>query len=372
MGPPNIGNGRRRALRIAMLAPPWFEIPPRAYGGIEWVVHWLVEGLMERGHDIFLVAAGDYSGSARFVQSYRAPPSARVGQTMPELVNAAAAAHGLTDLDLDIVHDHSLAGPLLSFGRSIPTIVTAHGSVSGEYWRYYSHLRESISLVAISDAQRRSAPTLPWAARVHNAVPVNEYPFREEKDDYALFLGRIGPEKGAHLAVEAARRAGIRLVIAAKCTQPEERAYFEEHVSPRLGPDDEWRGEVDTRTKKDLLSRARCLLFPVQWEEPFGMVMVEAMACGTPVVALKHGSVSEVVKHGATGYICDDPAQLSAAIGACDDIDPSACRTWVAQQFDTATMVSGYERVYRLAIADRSTAPPGSHSSVFPLVRLEP
>lgn len=274
------------------------------------------------------------------------------------MVHAAAAARAIEGLDLDVVHDHTLAGPLVALGRSIPTVVSAHGPVAGELGDYYSHLGDSVSLVAISNAQRRSAPDLPWTATVYNSIPVREYPFREDKDDYILFLGRMSPDKGAHLAIDAARQAKIRLVIAGKCIEPTEHAYFEKQVAPRLGPDIEWIGEADTQTKKELLSHARCLLFPIQWEEPFGIVMVEAMACGTPVVALAHGSVAEVVKHGVTGYICDDPSQLAAAIARSDAIDPAACRTWVAGKFDVATMVSGYEMVDENAIAGRAITGP--------------
>jgi glycosyltransferase involved in cell wall biosynthesis len=353
-----LDNDLRRPLRIGMVTPPWFEIPPRAYGGIEWMAYWLVEGLLKRGHDVVLVAAGNNRTNARFVQTYRLPPSARLGDPMPEMVHAAAGARALEALDLDVVHDHTLAGPLVALGRSIPTVVSAHGPVGGELGDYYSHLGESVSLVAISNAQRRSAPHLPWAATVYNSIPVREYPFREDKDDYILFLGRMSPDKGAHLAIDAARQAKTHLIIAGKCTEPTEHAYFKERVAPRLGPDIEWVGEADTGTKKDLLSHARCLLFPIQWEEPFGIVMVEAMACGTPVVALPHGSVAEVVKHGVTGYICDDPSQLAAAIARSEAIDPAACRTWVAGKFDVASMVSGYEMVYENAIAGRSIAGP--------------
>lgn len=334
-----------------MVTPPWFEIPPRAYGGIEWMAYWLTEGLVQRGHDVVLVAAGNNRTGARFVQTYRDPPSLRLGEALPEVVQAAAAARALEDLDLDVVHDHTLAGPLMARSRSIPTVVTAHGSVSGELADYYSHLANSVSLVAISYAQQRSAPDLPWVTTVYNAIPVRDYPFVDRKEDYAVFLGRMSPEKGVHLAIDAAREAGIHLVVAGKCIEPRERVYFAEHVKPRLGPSVDWIGEADTHTKKDLLAHARCLLFPIQWEEPFGIVMVEAMACGTPVVALGFGSVSEVVKHGITGYICDGLDELVSGIPRCDALDPAACRAWVAGKFDVPTMVSRYEGVYRRAIA---------------------
>jgi glycosyltransferase involved in cell wall biosynthesis len=217
-----------------------------------------------------------------------------------------------------------------------------------------------VQLIAISDAQRRTAPDLDWCATVYNAIDAAGFPFREDKEDWVLFLGRCTPDKGMHLAIDAARAAGRKIVLAAKCTEPAETAYFETEIKPRLGPDAEWLGEVGGEQKKDLLSRARCLLFPIQWEEPFGMVMIEAMACGTPVVALRRGSVPEVVTCGVTGMVCNDPAELADAINAVGTIDPAACRNDVLTRFHPEAMAAGYEKAYQraLAVADRRRALP--------------
>jgi glycosyltransferase involved in cell wall biosynthesis len=203
-----------------------------------------------------------------------------------------------------------------------------------------------VRLVAISHAQVRAAPEITWAGVVHNALPVDDYPFRADKDGFVLSLGRLDPSKGAHLAVDAARAAGRRLVLAGKCTEPPERRYFDEAVRPRLGPDVEWLGEVDNATKLELLARASCLLFPLQWEEPFGMVMIEAMACGTPVVALRRGAVPEVVAHGSGGLVCDRADELPAAIEQVGSIDPAACRRLAHERFDVGVMAAGYESLY--------------------------
>ena len=201
-------------------------------------------------------------------------------------------------------------------------------------------------LVAISDRQRELAPDLNWVGRVHNALRVEQWPFQPDKGDYALFLGRMAPYKGAHLAVQAAHEAGIPLVLAAKCNEPPEKAYFDEWVRPLLSDSDHVFGEVDAVSKRQLFAGARCLLFPIQWEEPFGIVMIEAMACGTPVVALRGGAVAEVVLDGVTGLICERPADLPAAIERARSLDPHACRRHVAANFDVGQLGSGYEQVY--------------------------
>jgi glycosyltransferase involved in cell wall biosynthesis len=334
-------------MRIGIVAPVWFEVPPSAYGGIEWLCAWLAEGLTDRGHEVTLIGAGRSRTRAHFLQTFAEPPSQRLGESMPEVLHAAAADDYLRRVTPDLVHDHTLSGPLQARGRTIPTIVTAHGPVSGELGSYYRKLGDSTSLVSISNSQRAEAPDLNWCATVHNAIPVDEYPFRTEKEDFLLFLGRMSPDKGAHLAIDAARAVGRPLVIAGKCNEPAERAYFDLQIRPRLGEDVEWIGQADAGRKKDLMSRAHCFLFPIRWAEPFGIVMVEAMACGTPVVALRGGAVSEVVEDGITGYVCDRVSDLSALIEKAKQIDPYACRNRAMNQFDVGKMVEGYERVFQ-------------------------
>ncbi len=334
-------------LRIGMVAPPWYELPPSGYGGIEAMVYWLVQGLVERGHDLTVISAGEDRTSARSHSTYSDAPSARLGQALPEVLHAAIANHHLTGVDLDVVHDHSLAGPLTSGDREAPSLVTAHGPVEDELGTYYRSLPAGTSMVAISEYQRELAPDLPWVDTVYNAIPVDEYPFQKQKEDFCLFLGRVNPEKAPDLAIRAAREAGLRIVLAAKCNEPEERAYFDERVRPLLGSDAEWVGQADNDQKQNLLARARCLVFPIQWNEPFGIVMVEAMACGTPVVALRRGSVPEVVVDGVTGFVRDDLDELPEAIGRAGELDPQACRSHVAERFDVPVMVDGYEAVYR-------------------------
>jgi glycosyltransferase involved in cell wall biosynthesis len=344
-------NSKVGPLCVAMIAPPWYEIPPRKYGGIEQVVAGLADRLADRGHDVHLFGTGRDGTRAKFSQIYAEPPPADGSGTLPEVVQAAAAARLLAelgrDIRIDVVHDHSLAGALLARGRDIPTIVTMHWPAVGELARYFEEIGPTIGLVAISDSQRKLAPTLPWIGTVYNGIDVAKFPYRDVKDDYVAFLGRYGSEKAPHLAIDAAREAGLPIRLAGKCADPSELAYYAEHVEPRSGPDVEHLGQLGFAAKTELLAGARCLVFPICWEEPFGLVMIEAMACGTPVVALGRGSVPEIVEHGVTGFVCEDPSELPAAIRDAKKLDPAECRKRAEDRFDTSVMVGAYERLYR-------------------------
>ena len=343
-----------RPLRIAMIAPPWFTVPPQGYGGVENMCADLVDGLVDRGHEVTLIGAGQAGTRAgRFLSTYPEPPSERLGEPLPEVLHTAAVARILARLDVDLVHDHTLAGPLLARGRGVPTVVTMHGPVAGEPGEYYRQLGDTVSLVAISAAQRRAAPDLAWRGTVHNAIDVTSFPYRADKEEMVLFLGRLHPDKGVHLAIDAARAAGLPIVVAGKCSEPVELEYYRRFVEPRLGPDVTIFGTADAAAKRELLARAVALVFPIQWDEPFGMVMIEAMACGTPVVALRRGAVPEVVVAGVTGIVCDDPAELPAAIRVARTLARAECRAHVENCFDAATMVGGYEAVYRDVLQPR-------------------
>jgi glycosyltransferase involved in cell wall biosynthesis len=334
-----------------MVAPPYFTVPPAGYGGVESVVADLVDGLVDRGHHVTLIGAGQPGTRAqRFIATTEQASADRLGEPLPEITHAALAAGALESCDVELVHDHTLAGPLLGRGRDVPTLVTVHGELTDDAARYYGALGPSVRLIGISDAQRATAATLPWLATVHNSIDVESFPFRADKEDYAVFLGRYHQDKGPHLAIDAARAAGLRIVLAGKCTEPGERAYFAREIEPRLGPDVELVGVADAETKRGLLAGAACLLFPVRWDEPFGLVMIEAMACGTPVVALRRGAVPEVVMDGVTGVLVDHPAHLADAVHRARTLDPHACRRHAEQHFSTAVMVQGYEKAYRRAL----------------------
>ncbi|WAZ25309.1 glycosyltransferase family 4 protein [Streptomyces cinnabarinus] len=340
-------------LHVAVVAPPFYEVPPRSYGGVERVCGWLVDGLLAKGHRVTLVGAGEPRTRAHFVRTFTHPqPEDGPDVAGVEIVHTARAAAALAELAPDVVHDHTRAGPLTAPGRAFaPTVVTSHTPLRGPE-AASDHLRALnpwLSLVAISDAQRRDAPHLRWAATVHNGIPVDSSPFRADKDDFVLYLGRISAQKGVHLAMDAARAAGRPIVLAGCWTIPEERAYFEAEIRPRLASDVTWLESVAGAEKEQLLSRAACLLFPIRWHEPFGLVVVEALACGTPVVALRAGAAPELLEDGVSGVLCGDPGELPAAVDRATRLDPATCRR-SAQRFDVSAMVAGYESVYRRAL----------------------
>jgi glycosyltransferase involved in cell wall biosynthesis len=339
-------------MHIAMIAPPYFDVPPAAYGGIETVVADLVDALVGRGHKVTLIGAGHHGTRAqRFITTYDVGPAERLGEPMPEMVHAAKVASILDTLDADVIHDHTMAGPLMARGRLTPTVVTAHGPVTGDPGEYYRALGDTVHLVAISETQRATAPDLPWIGTVHNAIRAETFPFRAQKDEYVLFLGRFHPEKAPHLAIDAARAAGLPIVLAGKCSEPIERAYFAREIEPRTGKDVTIFGVADSVAKRRLLSRASCMLFPICWDEPFGLVMIEAMVCGTPVVALRRGAVPELIAQGQTGIIVDDPSEMPEAISQARNLDPRMCRKHVEARFTVEVMAEGYEAVYRRSLA---------------------
>jgi glycosyltransferase involved in cell wall biosynthesis len=346
-----------RPLRVAMVVPPYVELPPPRYGGTEAVCAALVDGLVERGHEVTVLGVGRNGTRGRFVASRPDPQSDRMGQLMPEVLHIAQVAVALERLEVDVIHDHTVAGLLTARSRPAPTVATMHAPLEGEMAELVSAVAPPVILVAISDNQRRAAPGLPWAGTVHNAIRVEDFPFTRDKEDYALFLGRACADKGMPNAIHAARSAGIPLRIAAKCVEDAEVAYFDAEVRPLLGPGVEWLGEVGGADKLELLGRARCLLFPIEWEEPFGMVLVEALACGTPVVALRRGAVPEIVEHGVTGFVTDDPDELPALLRAVDRLDPQRCRQEAERRFDVARMAAEYEAVYQRVLGEQARWP---------------
>jgi glycosyltransferase involved in cell wall biosynthesis len=328
-------------MRIGLLAPPWIPIPPPAYGGIERVVALQAASLAAAGHDVTLVAApGSAIPGVEVVSPLDCLP-AQIGMATDEWRHVLGGLDALSDVDAVIDHSGPL-GALLSAQGKVPALHVVHGSLETELLGLYNGLvaREpQLRLAAISRSQREAAPHLPFAGVCYNAIDVEEIPFCASSEGYLAFLGRMAPEKGAAEAIALARNAGVPLLIAAKCREPAEQAYFERAVAPHLGPDVVFLGELGRAATYDFLSRAAAMLFPISWREPFGMVLVEAMACGTPVLATNRGAVPEIVRDGVTGFVRDTAAELAAVIERISEIDRAACRRHVAENFSSAAMV---------------------------------
>jgi glycosyltransferase involved in cell wall biosynthesis len=343
-------------MRVAILSPAWFPVPPKGYGGIEAVVALLADGLVDAGHEVTLFASGDSGTKAELVAYFEEAPSSRIGTTVADLLHALTCFERAGDYD--VVNDHS--GPLAAaIGCLVrtPVVHTAHGPLTGEWGTLYRKLADvspKLGLISLSRSQRRPAPTLPWIANCPNALDLDAYPPAETKGEFLLFLGRMSPEKGAHRAVELAREVGRPLKLAGKCREPDERRYFDEQVERYLDGDAEYLGEVSQAEKVELLQQARALLFPIDWEEPFGLVMIEAMACGTPVVATRRGAVAEVITDGVGGRIVDDYREMPRALEEALELDPGAARRDVEERFSPSRMVENYLGAFELVIGRRA------------------
>ncbi|MEB3329260.1 MAG: glycosyltransferase family 4 protein [Candidatus Sericytochromatia bacterium] len=335
-------------MRIGMLAPVWEATPPQAYGGIELVVALLVDGLVARGHHVTLYATGNSACGGRLLATEAEPLRAQHldawSQQAAEIRHVERAMRDAGALEL--VHNHAgFLGVAFSALAGVRALTTLHGPVPPRHVPYYGTYTEH-AYVAISEAQRQAAVGLEVCATIHHGIDTARFAPGGAKQDYLLFLGRVSPEKGTHLAIEAARRAGLPLVIAAKI-DPEDRAYFEGQIAPRVdGTHVRFVGEVQGAAKLEVLRGARALLHLVQFPEPFGLVMIEALACGTPVVALPHGSIPEVVAHGRTGYVVRDLDEAVAALARLDALSPSACRAEAVSRFDAGVMVERYCALY--------------------------
>jgi glycosyltransferase involved in cell wall biosynthesis len=341
-------------MRIAIIAPPWVPVPPPAYGGTETVLDNLARGLQAAGHEVLLYATGDSTCPVptRWVRA-RAAGTVATGPA-PELQHVVNAYDAIVQWKADVVHDHTLVGPVYGPRFDVPIVTTNHGPFDGELADLYRAVGDAVPIVAISHHHRATAGAIPVAAVIHHGVDVDAFPLGLGEGGYALFLGRMCPDKGVHVAVDVARRAGMPLKIAAKMREPAEMAYFENKVAPHLGADVEYIGEVGGADKLALLADAACLLNPIAWPEPFGMVMIEALAAGTPVVATPCGAVSEIVDDGITGFIRTTPDDLTAALGRVSGLDRAAARKVAAERFSTERMVRDHVRLYEQVTAPQA------------------
>jgi glycosyltransferase involved in cell wall biosynthesis len=333
----------------------WFPVPPEAYGGTERVVALLADGLVEAGHDVTLFASGDSQTRARLDAVFQTAPSEWIGHTFWELQHTVHALR--RSADFDVVHDHTgLLGLALGGLLRVPFCHTVHGPLTGTPGRVYEDVisvSRRAKLISISMNQRKPKPHLPWIANCPNALDLSVYPFRRKAGgDYFVFLGRMSPEKGAHRALAVALEAGLPLKIAAKCREPLELRYFDEFIRPHLGGSIEYVGEVGHADKVELLVGARALISPIDWEEPFGLMMIEAMACGTPVLSTRRGAAPEIIEHGRTGVLVDNYREMEdpEVLALADSLDPAVIRKEVEERFSPERMVADYVAAYEATI----------------------
>ena len=330
---------------IAVIAPPWLPVPAPAYGGTEAVLDDLTAGFAAAGHNVLLVAHPDSTCPVPRASVIPAADTVPMGRASIELEHAIGAYELVRHAD--VVHDHTLAGPLHSIRYPhLPVITTHHGPFSRTMTALLGASVPRVGLVAISRSQAASTE-LPVDAVVHHGVHVSAFPFGTGSGGYVAVLARMAKDKGVHTAIDIARAAGLRLLIAAKMQDPREIAYFEAEVEPRLGDDAVYLGELDAQAKRQFLADAVALLNPIQWREPFGMGMLESLACGTPVVGYDAGAAPEIVEHGRSGFLGQTPDDLVAGLKAIATIDRAACRERAATAFSVERMVAGYVEVFK-------------------------
>jgi len=346
-------------MRIAQVAPLMESVPPTAYGGTERVVSYLTEELVRQGHDVTLFASGDSRTAARLVpgvpQALRLDPSIidPIAHQILEIERVAQMAD-----EFDVIHWHlDYFHFPLSRRLGVPRLTTLHGRLDmPDLQPLYAEFSDE-PLISISNDQRAPLPNANWVETIHHGMPPDELAPNYEPGQYLAFLGRISPEKRADRAIEVARRAGIPLKIAAKVDDVD-RPYFEEHIEPLLEADHvDFIGEIGPDDKGDFLGHAHALLFPIDWAEPFGLVMIEAMACGTPVVAYRSGSVPEVITDGESGYIVETIDEAVEAVGRLHEISREGCRASFETRFTVERMGRNYVEVYQRLIGQGGDSP---------------
>jgi glycosyltransferase involved in cell wall biosynthesis len=331
-------------VRIGLISTPWTALPPPAYGGIEGVVDRLARGLQAAGHEVLLAAPADSQCPVPLVPD--APPADidGMGLTEVELGHVVRAYDAMPKMDL--IHDHTIAGPLYRHRPAdVPIVTTNHGPFGAQLRDIYRAMARDVALIAISHHQASTAD-VPVARVIHHGIDVETVPFGRGGGGYACFLGRMNPSKGVREAALVARRAGVPLRIAAKMQDKSEREYFDCAVSPLLDPDVQYVGELSTAEKYELLGGATALLNPIQWPEPFGLVMIEALAAGTPAVATPAGAAPEIIDDGVTGYLREDLDGLAACLRDAASLDRQACRQAALTRFSTERMVSEHLDLY--------------------------
>jgi len=333
-------------LLIGLIAPPWLPVPPVRYGGIELVIDGLARGLVAAGHEVLLAAPAGSTCPAPQIAGLPASAPERMGCTVVEVPYALSAYAALKEAD--VVHDHTVAGPLCVRRRGgTPVVTTNHGPFNTDLNPIYAEMsRQGVAIVAISHHQASTAQNVKIAAVIHHGIDIHDIPVGDGDGGYACALGRMTPSKGIREAILVAREAGVPLRIAAKMREPLERQYFDECVRPLLGGSIEYLGELNAAEKYQLLGGAFALLNPIQWPEPFGLVMIEALACGTPVVATARASAPEIIADGDTGFLRSELSALAEALNRTQELDRNRCRETAISCFGTGRMVADHVQLY--------------------------
>lgn len=341
-------------MRIGLIAGPWIPVPPITYGGIERVVDSLARGFMEAGHDVLLAVSSDSRCPAPRVPGMRMSQPAEIGSTLSELSHIIRAYEGLQGVD--IIHDHTLAGPLCTLRPpGVPVVTTIHGLLTPAAAEIYRALGTKTSIIAISHDQASHAPDVPVSKVIHHGIELSSVPVGSGRGGYACFVGRMCPDKGVLEAIQVARKARIPLKIAAKMRDPEEVRYFQDVIGPLLGPNEEFLGELADTEKYRLMGEAMVFLNPIQWSEPFGLVMIESLATGTPVVGTPIGSAPEIVEHGRTGYLAAT-GSLADLVPAAAGLSRAACRADVEERFSAGRMVAEHLRLFSRLLDEKPSA----------------
>ena len=340
-------------MRIGLISPPWVAVPPPAYGGTEAVVDRLARGLVAAGHEVLLAAP---AGSGCPVPQVGGMTEAHqeIGQSLPELrhVVRGYAAMGR----MDVIHDHTLAGPLYRHRPPcVPVVVTSHGPFLPAERDLFRAIHRDTAVVAISHHQASTAAGIRIARVIHHGIDVDDIPIGHGGDS-VCFVGRMHPCKGVREAIDVARAADIPLQIAAKMREPAEHEYYLSQIKPMLTRDIVYLGELGPTEKYALMGSSRALLNPIQWAEPFGLVMIESLACGTPVVATPRGSTPEIIDDGVTGHLRDSTAGLAAATLAAGSLDRLACRAAASGRFSTERMIRDHLNLYSSLLDARCAA----------------
>jgi glycosyltransferase involved in cell wall biosynthesis len=336
-------------MRIAVISPPWAPVPPVLYGGIELVVDRLAVGFQNAGHEVLLYATGDSTAAVPTQYVLEKSEGMRIGMAVPEQRHVMHAYEAVSNWGADVVHDHTIIGPFHAADRypAMPVATTIHGPFNEELTDLYERLNQSKTpIIAISRAQAASAPSVKCERVIHHGINASDFPVGTGDGAYCLFLGRMSPDKGPHRAIAAAEAAGVPLLMAAKMREAWEHAYFDEFVKPHLNDDIRYLGEVPHEEKLSLLAGATALLNPIRWNEPFGLVMIEALACGTPVLAFAEGAAPEIVEDGVTGFLCADEDAMARDIARAGSLDRRACRAAVENYFSTERMVNEHLELF--------------------------